>query len=108
MTFSPLYVNGIAKRSDCKLCAAVFTSGLRMEKWHRSFIEIDRGDRRLQTRLFRELSKVGFDELCAPRAAVQCKVNNKACNYYTQMAEITVRSAGWKNKSTQKINVACI
>jgi hypothetical protein len=39
--------------------------------------KIDRGDRRLQTRLFRELSKVGLDEMRAPRAATQRKVNIK-------------------------------
>jgi hypothetical protein len=58
--------------------------------------------------MFRELSKVGLDELCAPRAAARRKVNNKACNYYTQMAEITAKAAGWKDKSAQKINAACI
>jgi hypothetical protein len=56
--------------------------------------------------LFRELSKVGLDELCAPRAAARRKVNNKACNYYTPMAEITARAARWKDKSAQKINAA--
>jgi hypothetical protein len=33
---------------------------------------------------------------------------HKACNYYTPMAEITARSTGWKDKSAQKINAACI
>jgi hypothetical protein len=36
--------------------------------------KIDLGDQRLQTRLFRELSKIGIEELCAPRAAARRRI----------------------------------